>query len=129
MNNEYRVMAEEARHDRESSQAPDYTPTYDQAVQNDYERLAKDQAWFIDLAGDELVDCSETLQQAVLSQDESDIQQAGIEFVKSIICALRDQAKDRVGAPWSDPLPTKRCKPGTIDVNAAFNKVFMEKRA
>ena len=128
MNTICRVSAEELSHDHQSGQSPDYSPTYKQAIQNRFECLAKDGAWFINFAEDELIDCREILQQAALSGKESDIQQAGSDFIHSVIRALTNKAKDDVGAPWPDPTPTPRRKARTIDVDAAFNRVFQEKR-
>lgn len=126
MNEICRVSAEELSHDHESRQAPDYSPTYPQAIQNRFERLAKDRAWFMNYAEDELVDCCEILQQAALSENESDMQQAGTDFVKSVIKALKNKAKDDVGAPWGETPPTLHRKPGTLDVNATFERIFPE---
>ena len=132
MNTIDRVTAEELSHDHQSSQAPDYSPTYKQAIQNRFERLAKDGSWFMNFAEDELVDCREILQQAALSGNEGDIQQAGSEFVHAVIRALTNKAKDDVGAPWPDPLPTPRHKAidltatHNIDINATLKSVFMD---
>ena len=129
MNEICRVSAEELSRDHASAQAPDYSPTYPQAVQNRFESLAKDRVWFMNYAEDELVDHCEILQQAALSENERDIQQAGGDFIKSVIKALKNKAKDDVGAPWGEVLHTPRRKVSSLDVNATFDRMFKEQIA
>ena len=124
-----RVSAEELRHDRASGFALDYSPTYTQAVQNEFERLVKCRELFIDEAHDELVGFCEILQHAALTGNARDIQQSGNDFVNKIIKAFKRKAKDSVGEPWPDPTPTPAYQPSTINFDATFDRMFKEQSA